>query len=80
MSRSTLYRKLSGITKQSPLQFIRAVQLNKAADLLKNTSDNIAKVSIEMGYNNPSYFARIFKKQFGVSPWKYKYQQTTNNK
>lgn len=68
MSHSQLHRKLEALTNCSPNQFIRMVRLNKAKELLANPSNSISSVAIESGYNDPSYFARIFKQETGYTP------------
>lgn len=71
MSRSTLFRKLHALTGQSPTEFIRTIRLKRAASLLKQKFGNVTQVSLEVGFNNLSYFNRSFKKLFGVSPVEY---------
>jgi signal transduction histidine kinase/DNA-binding response OmpR family regulator/ligand-binding sensor domain-containing protein len=71
MSRSTLFRKLQALTGQSPTEFIRTIRLKRAASLLKQNFGNVTQVSLEVGFNNLSYFNRTFKKLFGVSPVEY---------
>ena len=68
MSHSQLHRKLEALTDYSPSQFIRMVRLNKAKELLGNPSNSISAVAMESGYNDPSYFARIFKQETGLTP------------
>ncbi len=68
MTRSTLFRKLHALTGQSPTEFIRTIRLKSAASLLKQHFGNVTQVSLEVGFNNLSYFNRSFKKLFGVSP------------
>lgn len=71
LSRSQLHRKLKAVTGQSTNEFIRLYRLNFACKLIENQFGNIAEVSFESGFNNPSYFAECFKKQFGSSPSDY---------
>lgn len=71
MSHSTLFRKLYALTNQSPTGFIRNIRLKRAAQLFKEHFGNVAKVSYEVGFNNPSYFSKCFKSLFGVSPVDY---------
>jgi len=71
LSHSQLYRKLHALIDQSPNEFIRTTRLQKAAKLLSHHSANISEIALEVGFNNPSYFAECFKKQFGVSPSEY---------
>ena len=47
---------------------LRNIRLKKAADLLLDGKMNCAEVSFFVGYSNLSYFAKAFKKQFGVTP------------
>lgn len=68
LSRSTLSRKLYGLTGQAPTEFIRTIRLKRAASLLKQNFGNVTEVSLEVGFNNLSYFNRSFKKLFGMSP------------
>ncbi|MCD4723868.1 MAG: response regulator [Bacteroidales bacterium] len=71
LSHSQLYRKLNALINQSPNEFIRTTRLQKAAHLLAKKSANVSEIALEVGFNNPSYFAECFRKQFGVLPSKY---------
>ena len=71
LSHSQLYRKLQVLINQSPNEFIRTTRLHKAAQLLAKHSANVSEIAYEVGFNNPSYFAECFKKQFGVLPSEY---------
>jgi len=68
MSHSQLHRKLEALTGCSPNKFIRIVRLNKAKELLMDPALSIAAVSIDCGYNDPGYFARVFKQEYGSTP------------
>lgn len=68
MSSSKLYRKIKQLTDLSPNEFIRTVRLKKAAQLLKLKTFNVSEVADQVGFNDPLYFSRCFKKQFGYSP------------
>ncbi len=68
MSHSQLYRKLEALTGLSPNKFIRIVRLNKAKEMLSNSSQSIASIALDCGYEDPAYFARVFKQDTGMSP------------
>jgi len=68
MSHSQLHRKLDALTGCSPNKFIRMIRLNKARELLKNSSDSIASIALDCGYNDPGYFGRIFKQEYQLTP------------
>ncbi len=73
MSRMQLHRKLKALTGQSATEFIRNQRLNLAAQLLKKATEiNISEIAYKVGFNNPSYFTRCFKKQYGVAPSDFK--------
>lgn len=71
ISRATLYRKINGISNQSPNEFIRLVRLKKAAVLLREQNLRINEISDMCGFSSPSYFTKCFCKQFGKSPKEY---------
>ena len=68
MSHSQLHRKLDALTGCSPNKFIRIIRLNKAKELLKHPDISIASIAMDCGYNDPGYFARVFKQEYGVTP------------
>jgi AraC-like DNA-binding protein len=68
MSSSKLYRKIKELTDLAPNEFIRTVRLKKAAVLLRSRRYNVSEVSNMIGFNDPLYFSRCFKKQFGFPP------------
>jgi CheY-like chemotaxis protein/AraC-like DNA-binding protein/two-component sensor histidine kinase len=68
MSHSQLHRKLDALTGCSPNKFIRIIRLSKAKELLKNPASSIASIALDCGYNDPGYFARVFKQEYGVTP------------
>lgn len=72
MSFSWFSRNFKQLTAKSPMQYVVSVRINNAASLLGCSSYNINEVSNIVGYDNPLYFSRIFKKVKGVSPSEYK--------
>jgi len=70
VSSSKLYRKIKELTDLAPNEFIRTIRLKKAAQLLKTKKYNVSEVTELVGFNDPLYFSRCFKKQFGFPPSK----------
>ncbi len=68
MSRMQLFRKIKALTNQTPGEFIRTIRLKRAASLIKQNFGNIAQITYEVGFNNPSYFAKCFKDLYGELP------------
>jgi signal transduction histidine kinase/DNA-binding response OmpR family regulator/ligand-binding sensor domain-containing protein len=71
MSRSTLTRKLQALTNQAPVEFIRTMRLKRGADLLRMGFGNVSEVAMEVGFSNPSYFSKMFKNIYHLSPAEY---------
>lgn len=49
-------------------EYLTAVRIAKAKDLLKNTNKSVKEISFDIGYNDPNYFSRLFRKMVGVTP------------
>ncbi|OHX64414.1 hypothetical protein NH26_22760 [Flammeovirga pacifica] len=72
MSNIQLYRKMKAETGMPPVEFVRNIRLQKALDLLKTSDLNISEIAYEVGFNDPQYFRKSFKKQFGQTPTQYR--------
>lgn len=72
MSKSTLYRIIMKMTGEPPLTFIRNVKMNRAVDLLLNSQLTVKEIAYSCGFNDPKYFTRCFRKEFGVTPKQYR--------
>ncbi len=68
LSHSQFGRKLDALTGFTPNHFIRSIRLKKAKELLQNQELSITAVAYDCGFNDPSYFTRVFKKEFGKTP------------
>lgn len=71
ISRPQLYRKIVTLTGRSPNDLIIDLRMDRAVSLLKKKAGNISQIALEVGYSNPSYFAKCFTKKFGCTPSKY---------
>jgi signal transduction histidine kinase/ligand-binding sensor domain-containing protein/DNA-binding response OmpR family regulator len=68
MSKMQLYRKMKMLTSLAANEFIRSIRLQQAKVLLENSKFNISEIAYQVGFNDPAYFARAFKKQYGKTP------------
>ena len=71
MSRSTFARRMKAINQQTPLEFIRNIKMQHAAELLKSNTGSIQDVMWAVGYNDHKTFAQVFRDTFGKSPSEY---------
>lgn len=79
MSRVHLYKRLKQITGKTPIEFIRLLRLKRAAQLLRESQLNISEIAYNCGFNNPKYFSRYFKDEFGVLPSVYQNREESDN-
>lgn len=71
ISERNLHRKTKALTGLTPLQFMREIRLQHAYRLLERKAfGTVAEVCYAVGFENPSYFARLFAKRFGQAPSK----------
>ena len=68
MSRSNLLRKIKSIFNLSPSELIRLVKLKRAAELIREGECRIGEICVMVGINSPSYFSKLFYKQFNITP------------
>ena len=77
MSRTSFYNELKALTGMSPKEFVTDFRLKKACMYLSQNTRTIAEITYLTGFNDPVYFARIFRQKMGVSPsaWREKESQ-----
>lgn len=68
MSRTRLYQKIKGISKQSIGDFIRTIRLKKAVQIMTHEDVSLTEVMMRVGIQTQSYFTKAFKKEFGKTP------------
>lgn len=66
---STMFKKETG---QAYIAYLTEIRLNKAVELLNTTDDKTYIIAAKVGYQEQNYFSYVFKKQFGISPTKYR--------
>ena len=68
VSRMQLHRKLKALTGYATTEFIRNQRLKIAKQLIEQDKISISEVGYTVGFNDPSYFSKCFKQEFGHSP------------
>ena len=68
MSVSWFIRNFKEYTQLTPTQYLLSLRISNAQTLLESTNYNVTEIGEIVGYDNPLYFSRIFKKQSGMSP------------
>ncbi len=72
MSYSSIYRKFQSLTGKKIVDFVRTMRLKKAAILLAQCNYSVSETAFLVGFNDSKYFSKAFKKEYGVTPGKYK--------
>jgi AraC-like DNA-binding protein len=75
LSTSQLQRKISALSDLTPHQIIRDLRLARAKALLLETDLSVSEVAFRAGFNDPSYFTRLFTQETGRTPSIWKAQQ-----
>ncbi len=71
VSRSLLYKKIKALIDLSPNDFITIYRLKKALPLLMSKEMSVNEVAYSVGFNDPKYFGRVFKRIYKKTPGEY---------
>ncbi|WP_162996354.1 hybrid sensor histidine kinase/response regulator transcription factor [Mucilaginibacter celer] len=72
MSRGSFYSKITELTGEPPVEFIRSIKLDKATVLLEKTDLTIAEIAYSIGFSTPHYFTKSFKAKYNILPSEYR--------
>jgi len=71
LSKSQAYRKIKAITGMATNELIQEIKLRLSLKALRNRFVTVAEIGYSHGFNSPTYFARAFRKRFGLTPSSY---------
>ncbi|WP_434453322.1 AraC family transcriptional regulator [Lentzea sp. E54] len=72
LSRATLARRFTALTGQPPMAYLTWWRMTTAAQLLRETDQPLPAVARQVGYGSPFAFSHAFKRQFGLTPGRYR--------
>lgn len=72
ISERECYRLFKNCLGTSPMEYLTALRLQKARELLMHTPKSILEIAMETGFGNSSYFGKIFKQQHHMTPKQYR--------
>lgn len=72
MSRTSFYRKVKSVLGMPPVDFIRKIRIRRAVQLINAGEDSLANVAYKVGFSDPKYFSKCFKRDMGMPPVEYK--------
>lgn len=79
MSTSNFYRTFRNTLGESPIDFLNRQRIKFAKSLIRNSSSNFSEIAIQSGFNNTSYFNRLFKRLEKVTPNQFRKNNRLNN-
>jgi AraC-like DNA-binding protein len=68
LSKSQAYRKIMSFIGIAPGHLIQELRLRRSMKYLRHTGKTIAEIAYDLGFNSPTYFTRVFKKRFNITP------------
>lgn len=77
MSSSNFYKKFKNTFGETPTDYLNNERIKFAKKLIRTTNKKMVDVALQSGFNSASYFTRIFKKNEGITPQKYRLSLTT---
>jgi transcriptional regulator GlxA family with amidase domain len=72
MSPRNFSRRFKLAIGKTPIKYLHEMRLNNAKELLQSSNLSVAEIAYKVGYNDMSYFAKLFKKELYVSPKEYR--------
>ncbi|MCR4853450.1 MAG: response regulator [Prevotella sp.] len=79
MTRSQLNGKTRAVTGNTANNYIARIRMDRAARMLKNSDRNIGEVAMKCGFDDVSYFSRVFKQTYECTPSQYR-KEAQNDK
>ncbi|WP_044220483.1 helix-turn-helix domain-containing protein [Flammeovirga pacifica] len=73
----SIFKKEKGATV---VEFIKKERLKKARGLLESSSYNISEIAYQVGYSDPKYFSKSFRKEYSTTPTQYRNRYLKMNK
>lgn len=77
-AKSTLYSQFKMFFNCTPGEYISRARLNKSVPMLMCTDYSIEEIAERVGFSSASYYSKVFKKTYGVSPLKYRQSGNLN--
>ncbi|WP_371414135.1 GlxA family transcriptional regulator [Sphingosinicella sp. CPCC 101087] len=72
LSERSFKRRFSAATGYTPVEYVQALRIEEAKQMLESEDTAIEEVSVAVGYQDPTFFRRLFKRRAGVTPAQYR--------
>lgn len=72
MGRTVFYGKIKALVGMSPSDFVRKLRMQRAEELIVKSKMNFSQIAYNVGFSDPKYFTKCFKKETGMTPSEYR--------
>jgi len=72
LAERTFNRRFRAATGYSPIEYVQTLRIEEAKQMLETGGDPVERISFEVGYADPTYFRRLFRRRTGVTPARYR--------
>ena len=72
LGRTVFYGKIKSIVGMSPSDFLRHVRMQRAEELVSKSQLTFSQIAYSVGFSDPKYFTKCFKKETGMTPSEYR--------
>ena len=72
LGRSVFYGKIKSITGMTPVDFVRHIRMLRAEELITRSDYSFSQIAYMVGFSDPKYFSKCFKKETGMTPSEYR--------
>ena len=72
MGRTVFYKKMTELVGMSPSDFLRSVRMQRARQLIAKSRMTFSEIAYNVGFTDPKYFSKCFKKDTGMTPSEYR--------
>jgi len=72
LAERTFSRRFRAATGQSPMDYVQTLRIEEAKQMLETTDDPSDAIAASLGYEDPTFFRRLFKKHTGITPGRYR--------
>lgn len=79
LGRTVFYGKMKSIVGMAPLDFVRHLRMQRAEELVEKSNATFSEIAYSVGFTDPKYFTKCFKKETGMTPSEYRQKANMNN-
>lgn len=72
LGRTVFYGKIKALVGMTPSDFLRRMRMQRAEELIAKSRMNFSEIAFKVGFSDPKYFTKCFKKETGMTPSEYR--------